>query len=124
MGRKRKYYFPPKKTPTPLQVGDDVKGELLKIAEEIVAKREAENLSNYIAFTLEALTRLGWTGKLRLNRFLSMLTIVSSEATDADDPTAYVREIKERLTSKGVVAFIEEHKNADRPQLKGTQSEK
>lgn len=124
MGRKRKYYFPPKKTPTPLQVGDDVKGELLKIAEEIVAKREAENLSNYIAFTLEALTRLGWTGKLRLNRFLSMLTIVSSEATNADDPTAYAMEIKERLTDKGVVAFLEELKSNNRPQLEGMQSEK
>lgn len=124
MGKKKKYYFPPKKTPTPLQVGDDVKGELIKIAKELVAEREAENISNYIAFTLEALTRLGWTGKLRLNRFLSMLTLVSDEATNADDPTAYAREIKERLTDKGVIAFLEELKSDDRPQLEGTQSEK
>lgn len=124
MGKKRNYYFPPKKTPTPIQVGDDVKAELMKIAEQHIADREAENISNYMAFTLEALTRLGWTGKTRLNRFLSMLTLVSDEATNADDPTAYAKEIKRRLTDKGVVAFREELKNDDRPQLEGTQNEK
>lgn len=117
---KKKYYFPPKKTPTPLQVGDDVKAELTKLAEEIVAQREAENISNYMAFTLEALTRLGWTGKTRLNRFLSMLTLISAEATNADDSTAYAKEIKTRMTDKGVVAFMEELQNADRPQQDGT----
>lgn len=96
----------------------------MKIAEQHVADREAQNISNYMAFTLEALTRLGWSGKTRLNRFLSMITLVSDEAANADDPTAYAREIKRRLTDKGVVAFREELKNDDRPQLEGAQSEK
>jgi hypothetical protein len=123
MAKKSKYYFPPKQKP-PLQVGNDVRKELMRIAEQHVADREAENISNYTAFTLEALTRLGWTGKTRLNRFLSMLTLVSSEATNADDSVAYAKEIKKRMTDKGVVAFLEELKNDDRPQLEGTQSEK
>lgn len=117
---KRKFYFPPKEpVKKPITVSDDVKAELKKLAEEYadeaIKERQAEDLDNYIAFTLEALSRLGWTGKTRLNRFLSMLTRVSSEAANADDPPAYTKEIKERLTSKGVVAFT---KNDDvAPQL-------
>lgn len=107
---KRKYYFPPKEpAKKPITVSDDVKAELKKLADkyadEAIKARQAEDLDNYIAFTLEALTRLGWTGKTRLNRFLSMLTVVSEEATNADDPPAYTSEIKERLKSKGVKAF-------------------
>lgn len=94
----------------------------MKLAEEMVARREAENLNNYIAFTLEALNRLGWTGRTRLNRFLAMLTTVSEEATNADDSTAYADEIKKRLTDKGVTAFI---KNDDAaPQPEGANNEK
>lgn len=117
---KRKYYFPPKEpAKKPITVSDDVKAELKKLAnkyaDEAIKARQAEDLDNYIAFTLEALSRLGWTGKTRLNRFLSMLTVVSEEATNADDPPAYTSEIKERLKSKGVKAFI---KNDDAtPQL-------
>lgn len=117
---KRKYYFPPKEpAKKPITVSDDVKAELKKLADkyadEAIKARQAEDLDNYIAFTLEALTRLGWTGKTRLNRFLSMLTAVSEEATNADDPPAYTSEIKERLKSKGVKAFT---KNDDAaPQL-------
>lgn len=117
---KRKYYFPPKEpAKKPITVSDDVKAELKKLADkyadEAIKARQAEDLDNYIAFTLEALTRLGWTGKTGLNRFLSMLTVVSEEATNADDPPAYTSEIKERLKSKGVKAFI---KNDDAtPQL-------
>lgn len=117
---KRKYYFPPKEpAKKPITVSDDVKAELKKLADkyadEAIKARQAENLDNYIAFTLEALSRLGWTGKTRLNRFLSMLTVVSEEATNADDPPAYTSEIKERLKSKGVKAFT---KNDDAtPQL-------
>lgn len=117
---KRKYYFPPKEpAKKPITVSDDVKAELKKLADkyadEAIKARQAEDLDNYIAFTLEALTRLGWTGKTRLNRFLSMLTVVSEEATNADDPPAYTSEIKERLKSKGVKAFT---KNDDAtPQL-------
>lgn len=117
---KRKYYFPPKEpAKKPITVSDDVRAELKKLADkyadEAIKARQAEDLDNYIAFTLEALSRLGWTGKTRLNRFLSMLTVVSEEATNADDPPAYTSEIKERLKSKGVKAFT---KNADAtPQL-------
>lgn len=117
---KRKYYFPPKEpAKKPITVSDDVKAELKKLADkyadEAIKARQAEDLDNYIAFTLEALTRLGWTGKTRLNRFLSMLTVVSEEATNADDPPAYTSEIKERLKSKGIKAFT---KNDDAtPQL-------
>lgn len=117
---KRKYYFPPKEpAKKPITVSDDVKAELKKLADkyadEVIKARQAEDLDNYIAFTLEALSRLGWTGKTRLNRFLSMLTVVSEEATNADDPPAYTSEIKERLKSKGVKAFT---KNDDAtPQL-------
>lgn len=117
---KRKYYFPPKEpAKKPITVSDDVKAELKKLADkyadEAIKARQAEDLDNYIAFTLEALSRLGWTGKTRLNRFLSMLTVVSEEATNADDPPAYTSEIKERLKSKGVKAFT---KNDDAtPQL-------
>lgn len=117
---KRKYYFPPKEpAKKPITVSDDVKAELKKLAnkyaDEAIKARQAEDLDNYIAFTLEALSRLGWTGKTRLNRFLSMLTVVSEEATNADDPPAYTGEIKERLKSKGVKAFT---KNDDAtPQL-------
>lgn len=117
---KRKYYFPPKEpAKKPITVSDDVKAELKKLAnkyaDEAIKARQAEDLDNYIAFTLEALSRLGWTGKTRLNRFLSMLTVVSEEATNADDPPAYTGEIKERLNSKGVKAFT---KNDDAtPQL-------
>lgn len=117
---KRKYYFPPKEpAKKPITVSDDVKAELKKLADkyadEAIKARQAEDLDNYIAFTLEALSRLGWTGKTRLNRFLSMLTVVSEEATNADDPPAYASEIKERLKSKGVKAFT---KNDDAtPQL-------
>lgn len=117
---KRKYYFPPKEpAKKPITVSDDVRAELKKLAnkyaDEAIEARRAEDLDNYIAFTLEALSRLGWTGKTRLNRFLSMLTVVSEEATNADDPPAYTSEIKERLKSKGVKAFT---KNDDAtPQL-------
>lgn len=117
---KRKYYFPPKEpAKKPITVSDDVKAELKKLADkyadEAIKAQQAEDLDNYIAFTLEALSRLGWTGKTRLNRFLSMLTVVSEEATNADDPPAYTSEIKERLKSKGVKAFT---KNDDAtPQL-------
>lgn len=131
---KRNFYFPPKapvkqkrvvvkeaptESPGRITIGDDVRAELKKLADEYAEKaleqRKAEDLDNYIAFTLEALSRLGWTGKTRLNRFLSMLTVVSEEATNADDPPAYASEIKERLKSKGVKAFT---KNDDAtPQL-------
>lgn len=122
---KRKFYFPPKATKAPpLEINDDVKAELMKIATEMadreLERQQAETVSNYVAYTLEALTRLGWTGKTRLNRFLCVLTEVSTEATNADDTTAYVREIKDRLTEKGVEAFMEDTKNDDRPQLEGT----
>lgn len=91
---KRKYYFPPKEpAKKPITVSDDVKAELKKLADkyadEAIKARQAEDLDNYIAFTLEALSCLGWTGKTRLNRFLSVLTVVSEEATNADDPPAY-----------------------------------
>lgn len=126
---KRKFYFPPKTTQAPpLEINDDVKAELMKIATEMadreLERRQAETVSNYVAYTLEALTRLGWTGKTRLNRFLCVLTEVSTEATNADDPTAYAKKIKERLTDKGVIAFLEDLKSDDRPQLEGAQSEK
>lgn len=131
---KRNFYFPPKapvkqkrvvvkeaptERPGSITIGDDVRAELKKLADEYAEKaldqRKAEDLDNYIAFTLEALSRLGWTGKTRLNRFLSMLTVVSEEATNADDPPAYANEIKERLKSKGIKAFT---KNDDAtPQL-------
>lgn len=121
---KRKYYFPPKEpAKKPITVSDDVRTELKKLADkyadEAIKARQAEDLDNYIAFTLEALSRLGWTGKTRLNRFLSMLTVVSEEATNADDPPAYTSEIKERLKSKGVKAFT---KNDDAtPQLENNE---
>lgn len=63
MGKKnRNFYFPPKQTPTPIHVSDDVKAELMKLAEqyadEKIKERSAEDLSNYIAFTLEAGARI------------------------------------------------------------------
>lgn len=85
---KRKYYFPPKAEKKPITISDDVKEELKKLADkyadDAIKERQTEDLDNYIAFTLEALRRLGWTGKVRLNRFLSVLTTVSEEATNAD----------------------------------------
>lgn len=98
---KRKYYFPPKAEKKPITISDDVKEELKKLADkyadDAIKERQTEDLDNYIAFTLEALRRLGWTGKVRLNRFLSVLTTVSEEATNADDPPAYANQIKERF---------------------------
>lgn len=116
---KRKYYFPPKAEKKPITVSDDVKEELKKLADkyadDAIKERQTEDLDNYIAFTLEALRRLGWTGKVRLNRFLSVLTTVSEEATNADDPPAYANQIKERFKKIGVKAFT---KNDDAtPQL-------
>lgn len=110
---KRQFYFPPKaseETPTDIHVRDDVKEELRKLANDYVKQMETENLNNYIAFTLEALYRLGWTGKTRLNRFLSVLTEVSDEAVNATDSAAYASEIKKRMTEKGVSAFLEDGK--------------
>lgn len=53
--------------------------------------------------------------KVRLNRFLSVLTTVSEETTNADDPPAYANQIKERFKKIGVKAFA---KNDDAtPQL-------
>lgn len=116
---KRKYYFPPKAEKKPITISDDVKEELKKLADkyadDAIKERQTEDLDNYIAFTLEALRRLGWTGKVRLNRFLSVLTTVSEEATNADDPPAYANQIKERFRKIGVKAFA---KNDDAaPQL-------
>lgn len=135
MGKKRNYYFPPKtvapkkKTPEALQVDDEVKEKLNQLAEELVETKlqeevdrrvkehQDEDLNNYLAFTVEALSRLGWTGPTRLNRFLCTLITVSSEAADSDDPVAYAQEIKERFTEKGVVAFKQ---NDDAtPQMEG-----
>lgn len=118
--KKPKFYFPPKKKP--LTVSDDVKAELEKIAMEMadreIERRQDKNVENYIIYTLEALIRLGWTGKVRLSRFLDTLTEVSEEATTADT-AAYVNEIKARLEAKGIF-FDEERKNDDRPQLEGS----
>ena len=116
---KRKYYFPPKTEKKPITISDDVKEELKKLADkyadDAIKERQTEDLDNYIAFTLEALRRLGWTGKVRLNRFLSVLTTVSEEATNADDSPAYANQIKERFKKIGVKAFT---KNDDAtPQL-------
>lgn len=116
---KRKYYFPPKAEKKPITISDDVKEELKKLtdkyADDAIKERQTEDLDNYIAFTLEALRRLGWTGKVRLNRFLSVLTTVSEEATNADDSPAYANQIKERFKKIGVKAFT---KNDDAtPQL-------
>ena len=98
---KRKYYFPPKAEKKPITVSDDVKEELKKLADkyadDAIKERQTEDLDNYIAFTLEALRRLGWTGKVRLNRFLSVLTTVSEEAANADDSPAYANQIKDVL---------------------------
>lgn len=110
---KRNYYFPPKRNDdTGIKINDDVKAELEKIAKEMADRemeaRQAEDLNNYIAYTLEALSRLGWTGKIRLNRFLSMLTFVCEEATKSDDAPTYIQEIKNRMTEKGVSAFLKE----------------
>lgn len=116
---KRKYYFPPKAEKKPITISDDVKEELKKLADkyadDAIKERQTEDLDNYIAFTLEALRRLGWTGKVRLNRFLSVLTTVSEEAANADDSPAYANQIKERFKKIGVKAFT---KNDDAaPQL-------
>jgi hypothetical protein len=116
---KRKYYFPPKAEKKPITISDDVKEELKKLADkyadDAIKERQTEDLDNYIAFTLEALRRLGWTGKIRLNRFLSVLTTVSEEAANAADPPAYANQIKERFKKIGVKAFT---KNDDAaPQL-------
>lgn len=116
---KRKYYFPPKAEKKPITINDDVKEELKKLADkyadDAIKERQTEDLDNYIAFTLEALRRLGCTGKVRLNRFLSVLTTVSEEAANADDPPAYANQIKERFKKIGVKAFT---KNDDAtPQL-------
>ena len=104
---KRKYYFPPKAEKKPITISDDVKAELKKLADkyadDALKERQTEDLDNYIAFTLEALSRLGWSGK------------VSEEAANADDPPAYANQIKERLKKIGVKAFT---KNDDAtPQL-------
>ena len=100
MGRmgKRKYYFPPKAEKKPITISDDVKEELKKLADkyadDAIKERQTEDLDNYIAFTLEALRRLGWTGKVR---------------PDLEEI------IKERLKKIGVKAFT---KNDDAtPQL-------
>ena len=64
---KRKYYFPPKTEKKPITISDDVKEELKKLADkyadDAIKERQTEDLDNYIAFTLEALRRLGWNGK-------------------------------------------------------------
>lgn len=106
---KRKYYFPPKAEKKPITISDDVKEELKKLADkyadDAIKERQTEDLDNYIAFTLEALRRLGWTGKVRLNRFLSVLTTVSEEATNARrNPPAHANQIKERFKQDRVKA--------------------
>lgn len=119
---KRKYYFPPKTEKKPITISDDVKEELKKLADKyaddaIKGTAKPKTWTSHIAFTLEALRRLGWTGKVRLNRFLSVLTTVSEEAANAADPPAYANQIKERFKKIGVKAFA---KNDDAtPQLEG-----
>lgn len=118
---KRKYYFPPKTTTkTPVTVSDDVKAELKRLADkyadDAIKERQAEDLDNYIAFTLEALSRLGWTGKVRLNRFLAMLTTVSEEAANADNSPEYASQIKERLKKIGVKAFTKNDDATPQPE--------
>lgn len=77
-----------------------------------MSQKEADR---YHAGVGSVLNRLGWTGKVRLNRFLSVLTTVSEEAANADDPPAYANQIKERFKKIGVKAFT---KNDDAtPQL-------
>lgn len=105
---KRKYYFPPKAEKEAYHDKRRRKEELKKLADnadDAIKERQTEDLDNYIAFTLEALRRLGWTGKVRLNCFLSVLTTVSEEAANADNPPAYANQIKERFKKIGVKAF-------------------
>ena len=110
----RLYYFYLEKL-SEVNVKEELKKLADKYADDAIKERQTEDLDNYIAFTLEALRRLGWTGKVRLNRFLSVLTTVSEEAANADDPPAYANQIKERLKKIGVKAFT---KNDDAtPQL-------
>lgn len=116
---KRKYYFPPKAEKKPITISDDVKEELKKLADkyadDAIKERQTEDLDNYIAFTLEALRRLGWTGKVRLNRFLSVLTTVSEEATNADLLKTFLYLVRVCRWVVGVKAFT---KNDDAtPQL-------
>ena len=70
---KRKYYFPPKTEKKPITISDDVKEELKKLADkyadDAIKERQTEDLDNYIAFTLEALRRLGGPVKYVLTAF-------------------------------------------------------
>lgn len=68
---KRKYYFPPKAPEKkPITISDDVKEELKKLADkyadDAIKERQTEDLDNYIAFTLEALSRLTVSGSVEV----------------------------------------------------------
>lgn len=95
---KRKYYFPPKTEKKPITISDDVKEELKKLADkyadDAIKERQTEDLDNYIAFTLEALRRLGWTGKVRLKK------IGVKAFTKNDDATPQLEDHVERNDDK------------------------
>lgn len=110
MAKKPKFYLPPKQAAkkSELTVSQEVKDELMKLAEEMVATREDENIRNFITLAPVALRRCEKFGATRLNRFLAELTTVSDEAINADDTEAWYKEQRDSLTAVGCVAGNEE----------------
>lgn len=110
MAKKRQFYLPPKQKaakPGELKVSQEVKAELMKLAEEMVATKEDENIKNFITLALVTLRRSERFGPVRLNRFLVELTAVSDEAVGAEDTEAWYKEQRDALTAVGCVAFLE-----------------
>lgn len=104
MGKKRNFYFPPKRTPTPITISDDVKVEIQKLAQEIVDQKERESLDRLLALTMLALHTEPTLrfGASRLNRFASQLTFVSEEmAKDGN----WFHDLTRQLEAMGVEAF-------------------
>lgn len=116
---KKKWYMPPQKQKQPLHVTEEVKAELQKLADEMVASKESINIQNYITLSLVALRKGEGFGATRLNRFLAELTRVSEEVGKLSDKDAdaWYKEERAKLTAVGCAAYADEEEgtnNGDR----------
>lgn len=107
---KKKWYMPEKKQKQPLHVTEEVRDELQKLADEMVASKESENIQNYITLSLVALREGEKFGGVRLNRFLASLTEVSEEVgkLSTEEAKAWYQEKRDSLTAVGCAAYADE----------------
>lgn len=112
---KKPWYMPPQQKKQPLHVSQEVKDELQKLADEMVAKKESINIQNYITLSLVALREGDKFGGVRLNRFLSVLTQVSEQVSSmsGEEADAWYTEQRAKLTAVGCVAYADEEKEGE-----------